>query len=615
MLCSKFLALVFTISFMTQALAWQKPQGTQPAAAKRGGLHAEASDAVASKQASIQRVRNLAGSALLFKGIEPKVRGLVVIGDVLWKAGDEAYARQLYIRAFDALKAAESSSANTDGATAKDADSGKDAKNSRPNFAALRVFLLHSLSMHDAQLAKQFFLDVPSPSGSDDTKVVQAFEVALSFVNDGDSAKAVEFADRGLGDGLSNNSQAMLLLNLLSQLHKKDAHAADELFSQALTRLVAQPNTGADALLITGNYLFTSNLSRILPEEGSVLVSPVSLGGISLAADVSVDRPDINPAAARAFLLAAGEILARPAEESEARRRRAAAYLLAPKASRYAPEVLQRLADLSALSGVTSPPPQYQPHKPPSPDASVGPDADLSADSKKADAISDSAKRDEFIVASVKRYYLRGDFDSARALAGKAGDTALRERLLSLIDFRQAARLIEDGQTEAAQHIVEKMSPDFGRSLVRLALAKALLAKKENGQALAAVEAALKEIREKLTGPRRASLLLVATEILGGIEPSEAAVVLHETVRAFNDVAAAGQDDAFGVVHMGNRSVNFDTSLKGLTPGNFDVALRPLVRYDPDQTIGAVLELKNERMLERGIESLARDILGDGAVR
>lgn len=613
MLRSKFLTVAFTISFTTQALAWQKPQGAQPAAGKSGGLHAEAADAAASKQASIQRVRNLADSAFLFKGIEPKVRALVVIGDALWKAGDEAYARQLYIRAFDALKAAESSGANADGATAKVADGGKAAKNSRPNFADLRVFLLHSLSTHDAQLAKQFSLDVQSPGGSDDAGVVQDFEVALSFVNDGDSAKAAEFADQGLGHGLSNNSQAMLLLSLLSQLHKKDARAADELFARALTRLVAQPNTGADELLITGNYLFTSSLSRLLPEEGRVLVSPVSLGGVSLAADVSVDRPDINPAAARAFLLAAGEILARPAEESEARRRRAAAYLLAPKASRYAPEVLQRLADLSALSGVTSPPPQYQPNKPP--DASVGPDADLSADSKKADGISDSAKRDEYIVASVKRYYLRDDFDSARALAGKAGDTALREKLLSLVDFRQAARLIEGGQTEAAQRLVEKMSPDFGRTLVRLALAKTLLAKKENGQALAAVEAALKEIRESLAGPRRASLLLAATEILGSLEPPEGEVVLHETVGAFNDVAAAGQEDAFGVVRVGSRSVNFDTSLKGLTPGNFDVALRPLVRYDPNQTVGAVLELKNERMLGRAIEALARDMLGDGARR
>src|SRR5687768_12440655 len=52
---------------------------------------------------ALSRVRGLADRVLSFRDVEAKVQTLIRIGDSLWEH-DEAYARQLFLTAFDVLK-------------------------------------------------------------------------------------------------------------------------------------------------------------------------------------------------------------------------------------------------------------------------------------------------------------------------------------------------------------------------------------------------------------------------------------------------------------------------------------------------------------------------------
>lgn len=127
--------------------------------------------------------------------------------------------------------------------------------------------------------------------------------------------------------------------------------AGDQLFLTALARLAAQRNVEANSVLILGNYLFSGNPLPSNEPPSRIMVSPVQVGPVPLAADVLVNRESFTPRLVSPFLTTAAEILSRPVEAADEQRRySAAAFLLIPKAKEFAPDTLATFAAVAQRS-------------------------------------------------------------------------------------------------------------------------------------------------------------------------------------------------------------------------------------------------------------------------
>ena len=533
-----------------------------------------------------QEFPRLADSALALKNIELKVETLARLADLLWSR-DEAGARQLFQNTYDLLRAIEPAAA--DRPTAKSDDS--ISKLPRGKLIGLYIRFSSRLAKHDPAWKDQLLKDAPDFLTAPGT----AWNLDLNTANlllqekDHRAFGFIEAANIHPAPGLADTLQ---VLGLLMRSRQLDARKADQLFLKLMRQLESQSSVTADDLLTIGNYLFSGR--PVSGPEDKVLISPVYVGRTAFHADISYDRPGNSTEAIDGYLRSSVSVLSRPVDsESVMLQNRAAAFLLLPKARRFAPDLIPVLGNLSTgidptrTNSVEARAAEREPSGPLTLESVIG----------KLDSIRDPLKRDEHCLSMISQFYLSADFNSADALVNRMASSEIRGQLSSIVAIGRAVDSFRRDDLNSAQLLTRKLSSIKERSFLWFAIAARMIEKGDLQNGRMAMESGLVDAR-RTEGSVKASLLLLGSELTYRIDFAAGSNILSEALKVINAFDSEQDEplrfDRFVRVKVGAQSATFSTDLSGFKSGTVSGAFKVPVSKDPNGTLTLILQLKNE---------------------
>lgn len=561
------------------------------------------------RETALQRVQNLAERVMTFQDTEQKIRGLIFLADLVWTKGkDESYARQLFAKANDILTAA----ANTSAAVSTVSQSNNNpAQIELTRLRALQTLYLQVLARHDAELAKKSAKSFALSSGPD-LESASNLRIANDLFINGNSALAAEFAESGLKGNLRGMSRLLEVVTLLNGLRANDEQAANRLFLKSLKFLTDDPTTEANDVLLLGNYLFTTSVLQTQLPGGRLMVSPARVGAVSVIADVSVNRRGISAEMVRPYLEAAAQVLSRDvADVTEKQRRYAAAYLLLPKAQRFAPDLTNSFSLIAAGTGQDLAKATDAERKAANKAADHGP-LDLETVQSKIAEITDVTAKDEYRLQAIANFYVSENLDFAETLAEQMHDLSARKTLLDVISFARAVNALGRGESELAEQTAAKVDYLTLRILLRLQLATFYLKRNDQALATSSIDKALSEAA-KNGDLRDTILLLKGVETLAPIDKQRSLSTFREVVGLLNGREVGNLEglpvNVTARVEVGRRSVSLPLLVRGIGVGSFYGTIKALMANDVEGTIGIVLQLKNESLLTQAMVALAGTLL------
>lgn len=533
-----------------------------------------------------EQLTRLGTDALAISSPDIRIPTLAALGDTIWKK-DELYSRQLFTRAVECLRSFAATSSDD-----------------KRQFGLLQADLLTRISKHDRPWGQRLVAELKAESLGANLDL----NVANMMLNEKDPG-AAEFLNKGIASGIDGFSKSMRILDLLLRMRSVNKGMADSAFLNAVDQIGQLSKTKADDLFTIGNYLFTT--PRIISadvDSNRVLLTPVYVGTISFHADISLDRPEVEPALVAGYLDRATAILAIPSEDPNvSAQNRAAAFLLIPKAQRFAPKLIPVLTTLasgvdatrtnstSAATAAGLPGPTSEP---------------ITIDSvlARVEETKDPVKRDEYCLAMVAQFHGKNDFTAARTLTEKLGPAPLREQLTQLIDFREVVAKYQSGDLDNARNKTWSLPLTASRVSLSLGIVDAYLKKGDKNSANLTFDSAVKDI-QKLNGTSQASLYLAASEVASRLDPLVAQSIFNDAMRSVSNLDTASRDplrlDTFVRLTVGSRTVQFMTGVKGAPTGSLAGALKPAFSRDPQATLNATLQLKNDYLKGSAIVILA----------
>jgi len=544
------------------------------------------------RERMVARVRSFADRILDFQDDRTKIIALADLANLLWR-DDEPFARQLFQKALDLCIP------KTEGAL-------PESKQTARLLTSLRHQVIARIAKCDAGWAQRLIETNASSNGKDTdiaARTQSYLTAALSIFNDKPS-KAAEFAERSLDHGIVK-SMLYALNYFLGDLHSKDETLANALFIEILDRLVAEPAVDANDLLLLGTYVFTSPTFDNPAKHGSiqwVLVDQLPV------INISADRPGVKPAIVRAYLDSAIKILTRPVSDLKQRQLYyVAAYQLLPKAQQFAPDRVPELAE--AMRALTPDIPQSLTQE--STYTILRRTGPLALDEEMRDInnISDEQRSQVRYLALAHSLWQRGEFYDARAIAAKIKYPSTRTQLMTLIDFGEAAKLIERGETTLAEEKAAKLSAGVERAVLWLGIARARAEEGDIQRASEAINFALSTARQ-VDDARRPFLILSASAQLAHFDPVITGPTLTEAIREFN----AQKADSLARVQWSQSIViaglqrDFPLKVKGIEYG-FDHNMPALITADLEGTLAQVSNLKSEQQLAQGLLAIAKALL------
>jgi hypothetical protein len=528
----------------------------------------------------------LADSALALKNVGLKIWTLSSLADLLW-ASDPASARALFQKTYGLLSGI---APTEDQQETKFVDADKLP---RGKLITLYVFFFSLVGKHDAAWKEQLVNGAPEFVRNPGVARNLDVTTANLLLKEKDS-RASDFIEATIVGGASGFTRSMQVVDMLFRLRRIDVAKADQLFLKVLDQLESQSSTSADDLFTIGNYLFTRSATGPALDQEMLLVSPVFVGSVSFHADISVDRPEIRAELVEQYLRLCVAVLSRPVtNEPTLSQYKAAAFLLLPKARRYAPQYGPMLTTLS--TGI-------DPRRTNSVEARASsseqtPPTDVDAIIKHLDTIKTSVQRDEYCLRMIWSFYEKNDFHSARALNERMSSLETRARISDVISLREAINSLQDGDLDSARLYGRKLPQDEQRAFLWLAIGAKLIEKGSLSNAKSAVESGLADAR-KTEGTAKASLLLLGSELLSTIDFPGSTLILAEAVGAINSLDTEVSDplrlDRFVRIKVGSQSATFMTHIKGTKAATLKGAIKVPLSKDPDGVITLILQLKNE---------------------
>jgi hypothetical protein len=527
----------------------------------------------------------LADSALAIKNLELRISTLAALADALW-SGDSTNARLLFHRTYGLLRAIEP----TDD---RQSANSNEAKLPTGKLITLYVHFFSFLAKHDLALKEQFASQ--APDFFRDPGIARNLDAGTAnlLIKDGDP-RAFDFIEASISGGVSGFTKTMQVLELLVRFRRIDAKKADQLFLQVMRQLEGQSDTSADDLLTIGNYLFTTSFRAPGVAQDMLIVSPVYVGRVSFHADISVDRPEISPEIVEEYLRSSVVVLTRQVnDEKTVSQNRAAAFLLLPKARRFAQQYVAILGNLA--TGI-------DPNRTNSTEArssalDSAPSDTLDAVIDRLDRINDRLQKDEYCLRMIWFFYSKDDFKSARALNERMSLPEIREKVAEVISIRQAIQSLQVGDINSARLQAKNLPQCKERSFLWLAIAARMIEKGSVINAKSAIELGLIDARTT-SAPNRASLLLLATELTSSIDFPSSLYILSEALTVMNSLDAGLNNplrfDRFVRVRVGSQSATFSTDINGAKSGTIKGALKAPVAKDPNGAITLILQLKND---------------------
>lgn len=250
--------------------------------------------------------------------------------------------------------------------------------------------------------------------------------------------------------------------------------------------------------------------------------------------DLTADRPGVPPALARAFINTVTKLMLRPITDAKQRQ---LYYVLGrfmtPKAERFAPDQLSLIAAAMSTLAQNVPPAladesAYANFKPPT--AQTGDRLEA------IENIADQSTREAAYLFYTYELWQKGDFALARTVASKIQDLNTSTQLQTLIDFKEAARMLDKGGSKSLAEVEKraaKLPPGVESALLWLSIAYASIEAGDTPRADDALRAATKAARG-VEDARLPLLLLNAAAQYSRIDRAQAVATLAEAVREFN---------------------------------------------------------------------------------
>ncbi|HEX8144092.1 MAG TPA: hypothetical protein VF553_15940 [Pyrinomonadaceae bacterium] len=545
-------------------------------------------DEAASQQRilAVLRVHGFADRVLAFNDLNIKTTTLATLAGMLWK-DDELYARQLFTKALDLATTAASPSEKKPG----------------PNLWRRVVTLIARRDPAWARRLTDAALSFDSSNPNTTSRMETNFNIAADLVRD-DASSVPEFVERSLRNGVHP-----WMSSLLIQLRIRNEPAANALFLKTLDQLLSEPAVDAELFFRLGTYVFTS--PKLDGSADPTVVAFVALRNVGLGVpDLTADRPGVPPTLVRAYLNTAAKLMLRPIADPKQRQLYyVLGYFMTPKAEKFAPELVSVMTAAMSTLASTVPPELAQE----SSYANFRVTAPKEPGERLQDieSLPDQNTRDIGYMIFVYELWQKGDFKRARTIAAKIMDTGTSAQLQTLIDFGEAARLLDKGNTSLAEaeKIAGKLPLGVESAVLWLGIAYASAEAGDMQHADEALSAALKAARS-VEDARKPYLMLNAAIQYARFDRVQMVSALAEAVREFNNQTTEAlarviwrQKVTIGVVGR-----EFLLKMRGVEYG-FGPSMPKLAAMDMEATLAEVLKLKGEQQQAQGLLALAGGLL------
>ncbi|HEY9404121.1 MAG TPA: hypothetical protein VIQ24_15795, partial [Pyrinomonadaceae bacterium] len=314
-------------------------QAKKPAAKVTKTRATGAADPLAAERRAnaITLINTLADESRGFRDQTLKARVQAQAADALWET-DKERARALFRRAWDSAEVADAE--NTRRGEEQNRASGR-AGTRGLNLPNLRGEVLRLAAKRERALGEEFLGKMEEarkretselnnasanlPAGGSTTTpaagggkqqpparrdpeqiapdVARRLRLAMQFLEDGDTERALQFAEPVLGSVNPSSVEFLVLLRERSQ------QEADRRYIALLSSMVASPNSDASDILLLSSYVLTPGLYMTVGEGG---------GGISSSQRRrEITTPELPAALRAAFARAASQVLLRPLPQED----------------------------------------------------------------------------------------------------------------------------------------------------------------------------------------------------------------------------------------------------------------------------------------------------------
>jgi hypothetical protein len=585
-----FAAAVCALSLSLSAVAQQPTQPAPPPKTKPAAPAAlGAVDPLAANRraTAITLVNSLADEARSFRDETLRARVQLQAADALWDSEQER-ARTLFRRAWDAAEQAdqentrkfEAALPSPNGAPRNVAEvrqtqgarsGGLAARMNAPN---LRSEVLRAAARRDRALGEEFLAKLQDARKQDERDInaetaasaagggggnsssvsptmppaidphetppgdERRLELAMGFLRDNDTDRAVQFAEPALG------KVNVRVVEFLVNLREKNAEAGDQRYGALLARAAADPATDANAVLILSSYVLTPHLYMVFNRGGGMSTMQMSR---------ATAAPENMSAVSAGFARFAVAELLRPlpaAEQPDARVARGAAYFVIGRLLPFLEQALPAaVAPLRAQIAALTPDVPEQRRRNMDRDMTRG----LVPESQRSDGMqealdaaekaTDQDARDNAYLEAALVASRKGD-PKARDYASKIDNAELRQKAYAFVDFTGVNQAIQ--KKEGAEVLRLAQSGELTNTQRTWAYTEAArLLKNDRARANEALEAASQSARKiDADDPDRPrAMVAVATEFFPA-DRNRSWELMAEAVKAANAAADFTGTDA-----------------------------------------------------------------------
>ncbi len=488
-----------------------------------------------------------------------KARALVSLGGTLCDY-DKSFAQSVFLRANEALKLV----------TREEGEEQVRNPSKRPPFSVannLRSQLLTAASQCDAEIAARLRPVEDAKESSSPNDTAPDLNAAMRLLDERKD-EATQLASKAM-EGQPGDRTFQDFSMFLLRLRRQDPRAADQLFLTSLANLRAQPKPSSYQLMALGNYLFSSFDVTKSPQFADGITF-VIVGGVSVIS-LQFSRPGYSPQTVRTYLEASLDMLSRPPADTRAQQLDyAAAYQLLPKARESAPDLAPAF-DLAMKRLDPSVPDRMKQGAPNSDLSRLSQPFARSDEENESDLLSttDPEKRQTLFYQLASSALRKNDFARARKFAADLENKDFRAQFLSLIDFGEAGKAVEDGHLEEALAAVKPLPVGVERGLMLANIAAAQIKKGETKIGIALLDEAQRET-EQVSPSLRPTFLVALLSVLARADRDAALQLLTQAVAAFNerDKTEKSGDNTIRIV--GGRSASAaEASLRSNPTGFF----------------------------------------------
>jgi hypothetical protein len=388
--------------------------------------------------------------------------------------------------------------------------------------------------------------------------VAKRLRLAIQLLDDGDTDRAIQFADAALGMVTPPG------LEFLARLRAKNAQAADERYAAMVNHAAMNPASDANTASLLSSYLFTPTLYMTFSYDAG-----------SNANSWGRNQPgpsDISPQIRAAYFRAAAAILLRPTptpDQDHTSAGRAGWYMviarLLPLFDQFAPDKSAPLRAKMASLAPDTPEGLRQPG------ANNALTRGLVPEDPNRDRVGDTLRRLDHAKTSEERdaVYIDAVFDAMRQkdarveeLLNKIEDAETRKHLRAFIDFDATRSAVNDKDVAEVLRLARGASLTSIQRAWALTEAARLLSKSEPGRAVELLDEALTEAKERIdpaSKDRASALVAIATQLIE-LDRARAWEVMLEVVKASNAAKEYTGEDGRLMIRLETRNMTMSSS-------------------------------------------------------